>query len=172
MKRLMVALLAFAALTASAQAQTPKAAVGSEQVYWVLTLAVDDLEKFKSVVQRLVVATQKEEPGTLEYEYTVTDDQKTVDVVERYANSRAVGRPVGGNDLAQVLRVHARRECCRTDEVREHHRDLATLGGVLRPSPPRWVRFSALVATRQASSRIAASIFRLCPRAIPISLRS
>ncbi len=90
MKRLMVALLAYAALSASAQAQTPKAAVGSEQVYWVLTLAVDDLEKFKSVVQKLVVATQKEEPGTLEYEYTVTDDQKTVDIVERYANSRAV----------------------------------------------------------------------------------
>jgi len=84
MKRLMVALLAFAALTASAQA------VGSEQVYWVLTLAVDDLEKFKSVVQKLVVATQKEEPGALEYEYTVADDQKTVDIVERYANARAV----------------------------------------------------------------------------------
>ena len=34
------------------------------------------------------------------------------------------------NDLAQVLRVHARRECCRTDEVREHHGDLAALSGV------------------------------------------
>ena len=38
---------------------------------------------------------------------------------------------IGGNDLAQVLRVHAGRECRRTDEVREHHRDLAALGGVL-----------------------------------------
>ena len=38
---------------------------------------------------------------------------------------------VGGNDLAQVLGVHARRECRRTDEVREHHRDLAALGSVL-----------------------------------------
>jgi hypothetical protein len=26
----------------------------------------------------------------LEYEYTVADDQKTVDIVERYTNSRAV----------------------------------------------------------------------------------
>jgi quinol monooxygenase YgiN len=90
MKRLLIALFAFAALTTSAPAQTPKAAVGSEQIYWVLTLAVDDLEKFKSVVQKLVVATQKEEPGTLEYEYTVADDQKTVDIVERYTNSLAV----------------------------------------------------------------------------------
>ena len=38
---------------------------------------------------------------------------------------------IGRNDLAQVLRVHARGECRRTDEVREHHRDLAALGGVL-----------------------------------------
>ena len=38
---------------------------------------------------------------------------------------------IGGNDLAQVLGVHARRECGRTDEVREHHRDLATLCGIL-----------------------------------------
>ena len=38
---------------------------------------------------------------------------------------------IGRDDLAQVFRVHARRECRRTDEVREHHRDLAALGGVL-----------------------------------------
>ena len=35
---------------------------------------------------------------------------------------------IGRNDLAQVLRVHARGECRRTDQVREHHRDLAALG--------------------------------------------
>ena len=35
---------------------------------------------------------------------------------------------IGRNDLAQVLRVHAGGECRRTDEVREHHRDLAALG--------------------------------------------
>ena len=39
---------------------------------------------------------------------------------------------IGRNDLAQVLGVHARGECRRADEVREHHRDLAALGGVLR----------------------------------------
>ena len=43
---------------------------------------------------------------------------------------------IGGNDLAQVFRVHARRECRRTDQVREHHRDLAALGGVLRGVDP------------------------------------
>src|SRR5262249_39578071 len=37
------------------------------------------------------------------------------------------------NDLPQGLGVHAGRECSRPDEVREHHRDLTTLGGIERP---------------------------------------
>ena len=41
---------------------------------------------------------------------------------------------IGRNDLAQVLRVHAGGERRRTDEVREHHRDLAALGSVLSSS--------------------------------------
>jgi hypothetical protein len=40
-------------------------------------------------------------------------------------------RQILTNDLSQVLGVHTGRECCRTDKVREHHCDLATLGGVL-----------------------------------------
>ena len=39
---------------------------------------------------------------------------------------------IGRNDLAQVLRVHAGGERRRADQVGEHHRDLAALGGVLR----------------------------------------
>ena len=38
---------------------------------------------------------------------------------------------ISRNDLAQILRVHSRGECCRADKVREHHGDLAALGGVL-----------------------------------------
>ena len=63
-------------------------------------------------------------------------DQHAVAHVLRYEPAEALhslgdALLIGGNDLAQVLRVHARRERCRTDEVREHHRDLAALGGVL-----------------------------------------
>ena len=39
-------------------------------------------------------------------------------------------RLIGRNDLAQVLRIHACGERRRTDKVREHHGDLAALGGV------------------------------------------
>jgi quinol monooxygenase YgiN len=87
-KRLLIALLALAALTASAPAQTPKPVMGSDQIYWVLTVTTDDLGKFKTLVQKMVAATEKE-PGALNYEYVVGDDQKTVDIFERYNNSRA-----------------------------------------------------------------------------------
>jgi hypothetical protein len=39
---------------------------------------------------------------------------------------------IGPDDLAQVLRVHAGGEGCRTDKVREHDRDLTTLGSIMR----------------------------------------
>jgi hypothetical protein len=38
---------------------------------------------------------------------------------------------IGRDDLAQILRVHVGGECGRTDEVREHHCDLAAFGRVL-----------------------------------------
>ncbi len=65
-----------------------KRAMGSDQIYWVLSLTVDNLDKFKAVVQKLVAATEKE-PGTLQHEYAVRDDQRTVDIFERFTNSRA-----------------------------------------------------------------------------------
>ena len=47
-----------------------------------------DTCKFKPIVNKLVAATEKE-PGTLAYEYTVGNDQKTVDIYERYTNAHA-----------------------------------------------------------------------------------
>ena len=88
MRSLVIAIAVLAATTFGAAAQTPKPSVGSEQVYWVLTVSVDEMDKFKPIVQQLVTATEKE-PGTLAYEYTVGDDQKTVDLYERYTDAHA-----------------------------------------------------------------------------------
>ena len=52
---------------------------------------------------------------------------ESVKPVDSLRNAFLIGR----DDLAQILRVHTRRECCRTDKVREHHRDLAALCGIL-----------------------------------------
>ena len=81
---------------------------------------------------------------------------------------------IGRNDLAQVLRVHAGRERRRADQVREHHRDLAALGGVLRGlgwsySPNGDAGFVLPTTLRSA---IARSIFRRSPRTTPRSFRS
>ena len=58
-RKLMIALVAFATSMVSAQAQTPKPAMGSDQIYWVITFTVDQMDKFKPIVQRLVAATEK-----------------------------------------------------------------------------------------------------------------
>src|SRR5215468_9158359 len=80
--------VAMAKDAAIAAAQTPKPSVGSDQVYWVATFTVDQIDKFKPIVNKIVAATEKE-PGALAYEYTLGDDPKTVDIYERFANAHA-----------------------------------------------------------------------------------
>jgi len=60
----------------------------SEQVYWVFTVTVEQMDRFKPLVRKLVAATEKE-PGALQFECNVGDDQKTADFFERYADSKA-----------------------------------------------------------------------------------
>lgn len=95
MRSLMCALVAMGAMCLQAEAQTAKPAVGSEEVYWVVTFSIPQgqMDKFKQIVAPLVADTMKE-PGTLEYEYTASDDQSTVDIIERYLNSEAVASHV------------------------------------------------------------------------------
>ena len=60
----------------------------SEQVYWVFTVAVDRMDKFTPLIPKLVAATEKE-PGALQFEFNIGDDRKTVDIFERYTDSKA-----------------------------------------------------------------------------------
>jgi hypothetical protein len=57
----------------------------------------------------------------------ISGDEPT-EVVHGLSDALLIGR----NDLSQVLRVHAGGKRGRTDQVREHHRDLAALGIVPR----------------------------------------
>lgn len=90
MRKVLLAMCVLSAMTGAVAAQT-KPAVGSSEVYWVVTFAVPpgNMDKFKQVVAQIVEATKKE-PGALEYEYTASADNGTVDIVERYADSDAV----------------------------------------------------------------------------------
>ncbi|WP_375788475.1 putative quinol monooxygenase [Bradyrhizobium sp. Pha-3] len=60
----------------------------SEQVYWIFTVTVDQMDKFTSLIAKIVAATAKE-PGALQFECSIGEDQKTVDLFERYADSKA-----------------------------------------------------------------------------------
>jgi quinol monooxygenase YgiN len=87
-RTLIIAITTILALTFQAAAQASKPSVGSPQIYWVITFTVDEMDKFKPLVNKLVAATEKE-PGAMQYEYTVGSDGKTVDIYERYADSKA-----------------------------------------------------------------------------------
>jgi quinol monooxygenase YgiN len=73
---------------ASHQLSTMEAGMRSEQVYWVFTVSVHQMDKFKPLIPKLVAATEKE-PGALQFEFNIGSDQKTVDIFERYMDSKA-----------------------------------------------------------------------------------
>ena len=59
-------------------------------LYWIFTLDVKpgQLAPFKALVRQIVDATSRE-PGTLAYQYAVSEDEQTVHIFERYRDSTA-----------------------------------------------------------------------------------
>ena len=64
----------------------------SENVYWVMAATVKDgkLEDFKALLRELVSEKRTSEPGTLNYEWTLSEDARTCHIYERFADSAAV----------------------------------------------------------------------------------
>ncbi len=60
----------------------------SEQVYWVFTVTVDQMDAFAALIPKLVTSTAKE-PGALQFEFAIGEDRKTVDIFKRYRDSKA-----------------------------------------------------------------------------------
>jgi hypothetical protein len=67
----------------------------TENVYWVIEVAIKPgrFEEFKALASTMVEATQKNELGALNYEWALSDDQKSCHVYERYQNSAASHGP-------------------------------------------------------------------------------
>jgi quinol monooxygenase YgiN len=63
----------------------------SPYVSWLLELKIGPgkLEEFCSVARDLIAQTQNE-PGTLDYEWSLSADGTTAHIFERYANSEAL----------------------------------------------------------------------------------
>ena|SRR5579864_2326156 len=61
------------------------------EIYWIFTVSVKpgQFDEFKQLVAQIVRETKKE-PDALAYEYSMSSDQTTVHVFERYRDSAAV----------------------------------------------------------------------------------
>ena len=69
----------------------------SDNVYWLLevTIKPGELENFKALMEEMVEATQANEPNTLNYEWTISEDSKSCHLYERYADSAATMTHLG-----------------------------------------------------------------------------
>lgn len=64
----------------------------SKPVYWILELAVHEGREapFRELMHEMVEATRANEPGTLHYEWSFSEDGRTGHIYERYADAGAV----------------------------------------------------------------------------------
>ena len=69
----------------------------SNNVYWVLELAIKpgELDNLKALMKEMVEATQAKEPNTLNYEWSISKDNKSCHIYERYTNSVATMTHLG-----------------------------------------------------------------------------
>jgi len=68
-----------------------------DHVSWVIELAVKPgrLDSFKELMEEMVAGTSTE-PGTLNYEWYISDDEGTVHIFEKYQDSDAMITHVNG----------------------------------------------------------------------------
>jgi quinol monooxygenase YgiN len=63
----------------------------TENVYWLVELTINPgrFEELKTLVGEMIEATQKNEVGALNYEWTISDEQQVCHLYERYQDSAA-----------------------------------------------------------------------------------
>ncbi len=64
----------------------------SDHVHWLLGCKVKagQLDALKSLMAEMVEATQTNEPGTLNYEWELSEDEGSLHIYERYVDSASV----------------------------------------------------------------------------------
>lgn len=64
---------------------------GSQHVSWMFELTINDGRDsdFRALAAEMAAATERNEPGTLDYEWYVSDDGRDLHLFERYANADA-----------------------------------------------------------------------------------
>lgn len=63
----------------------------NESISWVFEVSINDgeLENFKALMKEMVEATAENEPGTLAYEWFISEDKKRCHICEWYRDSAA-----------------------------------------------------------------------------------
>ncbi|TNE41341.1 MAG: antibiotic biosynthesis monooxygenase [Alphaproteobacteria bacterium] len=63
----------------------------SGHVYWILAVEIKpgEYDNFIDLMTEMVAATKADEPGALNYEWSVSADKKSCHIFERYADSDA-----------------------------------------------------------------------------------
>lgn len=63
----------------------------SENIFWKIDMKINSgkLDEFKQLMTQMVDDTKKNEPGALNYEWFISDDQIRCHLYERYADSAA-----------------------------------------------------------------------------------
>ncbi len=61
----------------------------SDHVYWILEVSIKDgqADAFKALMEEMVTATKADEPGALNYEWSLGDDGSSCHIYERYDSS-------------------------------------------------------------------------------------
>ena len=69
----------------------------SSDVFWMLELGIrpGQLDALKALMSEMVAATQANEPGTLNYEWFISEDETQCHIYERYRDSAAVMTHLG-----------------------------------------------------------------------------
>ena len=70
-------------------------------VSWILELEIKDgeFENFQSLMHEMVDAAKANEPNTLNYEWTISEDHKKCHIYERYVDSDATMIHLGTFDI-------------------------------------------------------------------------
>jgi quinol monooxygenase YgiN len=83
--------------TASTSPRTGANAIGSRHVAWMFELAVKTGREsdFRTLMAEMAEATDRNEPGALDYEWYVSDDGRRLHLFERYADADAAMTHLG-----------------------------------------------------------------------------
>lgn len=83
--------------TTATSSSSGMAATSSPHVSWMFELAVKEGREsdFRALMTEMAEATQRDEPGTLGYEWYVSDDGRRLHLLERYADAQAAMTHLG-----------------------------------------------------------------------------